>query len=58
MVEAGVSHANAFLNQRNRLISEECGDLQLTSPISSQINTLLLFLSGNTLLIDGVSNIN
>jgi len=49
MVEAGVSHANAFLNQRNRLNSEERRDLQLTSPISNQIKMLLLFLTGNTL---------
>jgi len=27
MVEADVSHANAFLKQRNRQNSEECGDL-------------------------------
>jgi len=58
MVEAGVSHANALLKQRNRLNSEECGDLQITSPISNQTKMFLLFLTGNTLLIDGVSNIN
>ena len=30
MFEAGVSYVDAFLNQRNRLNSEERGDLQLT----------------------------
>jgi len=58
MVEADVSHANTFLKQRNRLNSEERGDLQLNSLISSQIKMLLLFLTGNTSPIDGVSNIN
>jgi len=27
MLESGVSHANSFLKQKNRLNSEECGDL-------------------------------
>jgi len=30
MLEAGVSHANAFLNQRNRLNQEDRGDLQVS----------------------------
>jgi len=58
MVEAGVSYANALLKQRNRQNSEERGDLQLNSPISIQIKMLLLFLTGNILAINGVSNIN
>jgi len=58
LVDAGVSHENAFLKQRNRLNLEERGDLQLNSTISSQLRMLLLFLTGNTFLIDGVSNFN
>ena len=58
VVEAGVSYANALLKQRNRQNSEERGDLQLNSPISIQIKMLLLFLTGNILAINGVSNIN
>jgi len=58
MVESGVSHANIFLKQKNRQNSEERGDLVLNSPISSYIKMLLLFLTGNTLRIDGVSNCN
>jgi len=58
MGEAGFSHANAFLKQRNRLNSEERGDLQLNIQIFSQIKMPLLFLTGNTLLIDDVSNFN
>jgi len=34
MLESGVSHANAFLKQKNRLNSEERGDLLLNTPIS------------------------
>jgi len=53
MLKSGVSHANAFLEQKNRLNSEEHGDLLLNTPISSWIKMLLLFLTGKTLLIDG-----
>jgi len=35
MLESGVSHENAFLKQKNRLNSEEHGDLLLNTPISS-----------------------
>jgi len=55
MLESGVSHANAFLKHKNQLNSEEHGDLLLNTPVSKQIKMLLLFLTGNTLLIDGES---
>jgi len=35
MLEPGVSHANTFLKHKNRLNSEEHGDLLLNTPISS-----------------------
>ena len=34
MLEYGVSHANTFLKKKNRLISEERGDLLLNTTIS------------------------
>jgi len=43
---------------KNRLNSEERGDLLLNTTICSSVKMLLLFLTGNTLLIDGVSNSN
>jgi len=35
MLESGVSHTNTLGKQKNRLNSEECGDLLLNTPISS-----------------------
>jgi len=35
MLESGVSHANAFIKQKNRMNSEERGGLLLKTPISS-----------------------
>jgi len=58
MLESGVSHANAFLNQNNRLNPEQRGGSLLNIPVSSWIKMLLLFLAGKTLLIDGVSKCN
>jgi len=51
MLESGVSHANAFLKQNNRLNSEDRDDSLLNTPIL--IKMLLLFLTGQLFSLMG-----